>query len=181
MSQLTERFKRIKTLIFDVDGVLTDGSVNCLASGEMFRTFNIRDGYGIEQAIKAGYKIAIISAGNQDGVRKRLEFLKVKDVFMGGPTDQKINVFLGYKTRDGLNEDEILYMGDDLPDHEIMGRKAVLSCCPADAADEIQAISNYISPKAGGQGAVRDVIEQVMKAQGTWATWLKTPADGHER
>lgn len=173
MNPLTERFKRIKTMIFDVDGVLTDGSVNCLASGEMYRTFNIRDGYGIEQAIKAGFKIAIISAGNQEGVRKRLEFLKVKDIFMGGPTDQKINVFLGYMTRDSLQEDEILYMGDDLPDHEILSRPAVLSCCPADAADEIQAVCDYISPKVGGRGAVREVIEQVMKAQGKWATWLK--------
>ena len=173
MNPLNERFKRIKTMIFDVDGVLTDGSVNCLASGEMYRTFNIRDGYGIEQAIKAGFKIGIISAGNQDGVRKRLEFLKVKDVFMGGPTDQKINAYLGYMTRDSLNESETLYMGDDLPDHEIMSRQAVLSCCPADAADEIQAVSDYISPKPGGHGAVRDVIEQVMRAQGKWATWLK--------
>jgi 3-deoxy-D-manno-octulosonate 8-phosphate phosphatase (KDO 8-P phosphatase) len=173
MSQLTDRFSRIKTLIFDVDGVLTDGSVNCLASGEMFRTFNIRDGYGMEQAIKAGYKVAIISAGNQEGVRKRLEFLKVKDIFMGGPTDQKINVYLGLITRDSLNEDEILYMGDDLPDHEILSRSAILSACPADAADEVQRVCDYISPKAGGQGAVRDVIEQVMKAQGKWASWLK--------
>lgn len=173
MNQLTERFSRIKTFIFDVDGVLTDGSVNCMASGEMYRTFNIKDGYGIEQALKAGFKIAIISAGNQEGVRKRLEFLKIKDIFMGGPTDQKINVYLGLMTRDSLVEDEILYMGDDLPDYQILARPALISTCPADAVYEIQSVCDYISPKGGGQGAVRDVIEQVMKAQGKWAAWLK--------
>ncbi|MBO0934867.1 KdsC family phosphatase [Fibrella aquatilis] len=166
---LTDRFKRVTTFIFDVDGVLTDGTVSALASGEMYRTFYIRDGYGIEQAIKAGYRVAIVSAGNQDGVRKRLAFLGIKDVFMGGPTDQKINAYLGYLTRDSIPEDQVLYMGDDLPDYPILSRPALLSTCPADAADEIQAVCDYISPLAGGRGAVRDVIEQVMKAQGNWA------------
>lgn len=175
MTPLHDHFARIRTFIFDVDGVLTDGSVNALASGEQFRTFNIRDGYGIEQAIKAGFNVAIVSAGNQDGVRKRLEFLKIKtsNVFMGGPTDQKVNAYLGFLTRDGLNESEVLYMGDDLPDYQILARPALLSTCPTDAADEIQALCNYVSPKSGGRGAVRDVIEQVMKAQGKWADWLK--------
>jgi 3-deoxy-D-manno-octulosonate 8-phosphate phosphatase (KDO 8-P phosphatase) len=170
MNSLHDRFARIRTFIFDVDGVLTDGSVNALASGEQFRTFNIRDGYGIEQALKAGFTVAIVSAGNQDGVRKRLEFLKIKNsnVFMGGPTDQKVNAYLGFLSRDALNESEVLYMGDDLPDYEILSRPALLSTCPADAADEIQAVCDYISPKPGGRGAVRDVIEQVMKAQGKW-------------
>ncbi|TAE34091.1 MAG: 3-deoxy-D-manno-octulosonate 8-phosphate phosphatase [Cytophagales bacterium] len=168
MNSLQDRFARIRTFIFDVDGVLTDGSVNALASGEQFRTFNIKDGYGIEQALKAGYTVAVISAANQEGVRKRLEFLKIKDVFMGGPSDQKINTYIGYLTRDALNESEILYMGDDLPDYDILARPALLSTCPADAVDEIQALCDYVSPKAGGRGAVRDVIEQVMKAQGKW-------------
>ncbi|GAA4446202.1 HAD-IIIA family hydrolase [Nibrella saemangeumensis] len=168
-----DRFKQITTFIFDVDGVLTDGTVNALESGEQYRTFYIRDGYGIEQAIKAGYKVAIISAGNQVGVRKRLEFLKIKDIFMGGPTDQKVNAYIGYLTRDSILEEEVLYMGDDLPDYEILSRKTLLSTCPADAADEIQGVCDYVSPKPGGRGAVRDVIEQVMKAQGKWATWLK--------
>ncbi|GAA4411945.1 HAD-IIIA family hydrolase [Nibrella viscosa] len=170
---MRDRFKQITTFIFDVDGVLTDGTVNALESGEQYRTFYIRDGYGIEQAIKAGYRIAIISAGNQVGVRRRLEFLKIKDIFMGGPTDQKVNAYIGYLTRDGIREEEVLYMGDDLPDYEILSRKALLSTCPADAADEIQGVCDYISPKPGGRGAVRDVIEQVMKAQGKWGTWLK--------
>jgi 3-deoxy-D-manno-octulosonate 8-phosphate phosphatase (KDO 8-P phosphatase) len=167
-----DRFKQITTFIFDVDGVLTDGTVNALASGEMYRTFYIRDGYGIERAIKAGYRVAVVSAGNQDGVRKRLAFLGIKDVFMGGPTDQKVNAYLGYLTRDQIPENQVLYMGDDLPDYAILSRQALFSTCPADAADEIQAVCDYISPVVGGRGAVRDVIEQVMKAQGNWATWL---------
>ncbi|MEZ0610061.1 KdsC family phosphatase [Fibrella sp. WM1] len=172
MTALTDRFKQIRTFIFDVDGVFTDGSVNALASGEMYRTFNIRDGYAIEKAIQNGYRVAVVSAGNQDGVRKRLAFLGIKDVFMGGPTDQKVNAYLGYLNRDALNEAEVLYMGDDLPDYAILSRTALLSTCPADAADEIQAVCDYISPKPGGRGAIRDVIEQVMKAQGVWASWL---------
>lgn len=180
MNELHERFKRVKTFIFDVDGVLTDGSVNALESGEQYRTFYIRDGYGIEQAIKAGYRVAIISAGNQIGVRKRLEFLKIKDIFMGSASDQKLSAYLDYLTRDSIDEREVLYMGDDLPDHDVLARPGLLSTCPADAADEIQGLCDYVSPKPGGRGAVRDVIEQVMKAQGQWAAWLKKPADSHE-
>ena len=165
---MMDRFKQIKTFIFDVDGVMTDGSVGALASGEMYRTFNIKDGYGIERAIKSGYNVAILSAGNQDGVRKRLAFLGIKDVFMGGPTNHKLDTYLGFMQRDNLLESEILYMGDDLPDYHILSRPDLLSTCPADAVDEIRAVCNYISQKTGGHGAVRDVIEQVMRAQGTW-------------
>ena len=165
---MTDRFKQIKTFIFDVDGVLTDGSVGALASGEMYRTFNIKDGYGIERAIKSGYRVAILSAGNQDGVRKRLAFLGINDVFMGGPTNHKLDTYLAFLQRDNLLEAEILYMGDDLPDYHILSRTELLSTCPADAVEEIRAICNYISPKTGGHGAVRDVIEQVMRAQGAW-------------
>ncbi|WP_128545395.1 KdsC family phosphatase [Larkinella soli] len=172
MTALQERFKRITTFIFDVDGVMTDGSVNALESGEQFRTFHIRDGYGIERAIHAGYRVAILSAASQVGVRKRLEFLKIKDIFMGGPTEQKIHAYLGFLNRDKIFEEEVLYMGDDLPDYQVLSRPNLLSTCPADAADEIRAVCDYISPMPGGRGAVRDVIEQVMKAQGKWLSWL---------
>ncbi|MFD2937852.1 KdsC family phosphatase [Spirosoma flavum] len=168
MAVTQERFRQIKTFIFDVDGVLTDGNVNLLASGERFRTVFIRDTYAIEQAIKAGFRVGIVSSSNADGVRNWLASMNVKDVLMGGPSDQKVNAFLGYIARDGLNESEILYMGDDLPDYTILSRAAVLSTCPADAVDEIRSICTYISSKSGGRGAVRDVIEQVMKAQGKW-------------
>ena len=168
MTRTQEQFKQIKTFIFDIDGVLTDGGVSLLASGERFRTVFIRDTYAIEQALKAGFRVGIISAANADGLRNWLISMNVKDVFMGGPSDQKVNAYLGYIARDGLNESEILYMGDDLPDYPILNRTAVLSTCPADAVDEVQAVCQYISPNAGGRGAARDVIEQVMKAQGKW-------------
>lgn len=168
MAATQARFGQIKTFIFDVDGVFTDGSVTLLASGERFRTVFIRDTYAIEQAIKAGFRVGIVSSANADGIRSWLASMNVKDVFMGGPSDQKINAYLGYIARDGLNESEILYMGDDMPDLPILNRAAILSTCPADAVDEVQAVCQYISPKVGGRGAVRDVIEQVMKAQGKW-------------
>lgn len=168
MVAIQDRFKQIKTFIFDVDGVMTDGSVHLLASGERFRTIFIHDTYAIEQAIKAGFRVGVVSSANADGVRSWLTSTGVKDIFMGGPVDQKVNAYLGYIARDALNEAEILYMGDDLPDYSILSRPDVLSTCPADAVDEVQAICQYVSPKAGGRGAVRDVIEQVMRAQGKW-------------
>lgn len=168
MTRQQDQFRQIKTFIFDIDGVLTDGGVSLLASGERFRTVFIRDTYAIEQALKAGFRVGIISAANADGLRNWLTSMNIKDIFMGGPSDQKLNAYLGYMVRDGLNESEILYMGDDLPDYPILNRPAVLSACPADAVAEIQAVCQYISPNVGGRGAVRDVIEQVMKAQGKW-------------
>ena len=168
MATTQEHFAQIKTFVFDVDGVLTDGSVHLLSTGERFRTVFIRDTYAIEQAVKAGYRVAIVSAANAEGIRSWLASMNVKDVFMGGPSNQKLNAYLGYVTRDGLNESEILYMGDDLPDLTILSRPNILSTCPADAVDDIQAICQYVSPKSGGRGAARDVIEQVMRAQGKW-------------
>lgn len=169
MAARQDRFAQIKTFIFDVDGVLTDGSVNLLASGERFRTVFIRDIYAIEQAQKAGYRVGILSSSNAEGVRNWLTNLGVKDIFMGGPVDQKVNAYLGYIARDDLSESEILYMGDDLPDYAILSRPEIVSTCPADASDEIRAICQYVSPKLGGRGAVRDIIEQVMRTQGKWS------------
>lgn len=168
MAELSGRFAQIRTFILDIDGVLTTGDVHLLASGEQFRTFDIKDSYAIERALKAGFRVGIVSSANADGVRKWLGILGVKDLFMGGPPDQKLNAYLGYITRDGLDESAILYMGDDLPDHNIMSRPGVLAACPADAVEEIRAISAYVSTRPGGRGAVRDVVEQVLKAQGKW-------------
>lgn len=171
-STLTERFKRITTFIFDIDGVMTDGSVIALESGEQPRIFNVRDGYGINRAIRMGYRVAIISAQSQVGVRKRLEYLGVSDIFIGTSPDGKLPVYKKYLAETGITEDEIVFMGDDLPDYEVM-RTGVMGACPADSADEILAIADYISPKNGGRGAVRDLIEQVMKAQGKWMAWFE--------
>ncbi|TLU98074.1 KdsC family phosphatase [Dyadobacter luticola] len=170
-SSLTERFQRITTLIFDVDGVLTDGSVIALESGEQPRVFNVRDGYALNRAVRLGYRVAIISAQGQVGVRKRLEYLGIKEIFLGTSPDGKLPVFKRYLSENNLSEDEIVFMGDDLPDYEVM-RTNVLAACPADASEEILALSDYISPKTGGHGAVRDLIEQVMKVQGKWMSWF---------
>lgn len=169
MPEKQAQFARIKTLIFDVDGVLTDGRIHLLASGEQYRTFDIKDSYALELALKAGFRVGIVSSANADGVRTWLETIKVKDIFMGGPPDQKLNAYLGYVTRDGLDESEILYMGDDIIDCPILSRPDVLSTCPANAVEEVKAICAYVSSKPGGHGAVRDVVERVMKAQGKWA------------
>ncbi|GAB3177071.1 KdsC family phosphatase [Telluribacter humicola] len=168
---LTDRFQRITTFIFDIDGVFTDGSILALESGEQPRTFNVRDGYGVNRAVKLGYRVAIISAQNQVGVRRRLEYLGVKDIFIGASPDGKLAIYQKYLQDNNLSEDEIVYMGDDIPDMEVM-EQGVLSACPADAVDEIIAISDYVSPRNGGCGAVRDLIEQVMKAQGKWLSWI---------
>lgn len=161
------KIKKITTFIFDVDGVLSDGSVLALESGEQTRTFNIKDGYALQLAIKKDYNVAIISSGNRIGVRERLEFLDIKDIFMG--IENKIKVFENYFKTKNLAEENILYMGDDIPDYAILKRVG-LATCPADAADDIKAICHYISSLPGGKGAVRDVIEKVMKVQGKWAS-----------
>ena len=172
MATIDERFKQVKTFIFDVDGVFTNGDVHLLESGEQYRTFDIKDSYAVKKALEAGFRVGIVSSANADGVRKWLDILNVKDIFMGGPDDQKVYAYLGYISRESLREEEILYMGDDLPDYMILSRTEPVSTCPADAVEEIQAVCDYIASKPGGRGAVREVIEQVMKAQKKWTVGL---------
>ena len=166
MSQ--EKFKNITTFVFDIDGVMTDGSVHVLETGEHYRVFHIRDGYAIERAVQAGYRICVITGGKHEGVRKRLQNLKIHDVFMGSGGKSKLEIYKGWLAESGVAEEHILYMGDDLPDYEVMSRPDLFATCPADSCDEILEIANYISPKNGGKGAVRDVIEQVMRGKGEW-------------
>ena len=168
MSFINYDLNKITTFIFDVDGVLTDGTILALESGEQARTFFIRDGYGIEKALEAGFRIAIISGGNQLGTRKRLEFLKIPHIFLGVSTKNKIQVFEQFIQAHGLRPEEILYMGDDMPDYQIL-TAGVLAACPADAISDIQSVCHFISTYNGGRGAVREVIEQVMKTQRKWA------------
>ncbi|WP_299254766.1 HAD family hydrolase [uncultured Cytophaga sp.] len=158
-------FSDINTFIFDVDGVLTDGSIIAYETGEQPRTFNIKDGYGIERALLAGYHIVIISGGKQESVRKRLNFLGIKDVFLG--VKDKVSVFAEYTATRSLDPKTILYMGDDIPDYKML-QLVGLPTCPADASIDIKPICKYVSSFNGGQGAVRDVIEKVMRAQGKW-------------
>lgn len=162
---ISEKWEHINTFILDVDGVLTDGSVLCLASGEQARTFLVKDGYAIEKALAQGYHICIITGGFQEGVRKRLEFLGIRDIFMN--VKNKIEVFEKFIKDKNINPEQILYMGDDLPDYDVMSRCG-LATCPADAAEDIKGISDYISHKEGGKGAVRDVIEKTMKLHHKW-------------
>lgn len=158
-------FSKITTFILDVDGVLTDGMVHAFADGEFARVFNIKDGYALEKALKAGYHVCIISGGFEKGVQKRLEFLSIPDIFLG--IKNKIPVLEAYLKEKNIAPNQVLYMGDDMPDYDVM-KMCGIAACPADASLDILAIANYISPKNGGKGAVRDVIEQTMKQQDTW-------------
>ena len=160
-----ELFKNITTFVFDVDGVLTDGNLLVLPDGLMARRMNIKDGYALQLAIKKGYRVVIISGGASDQVRGRLLRLGVKDVWM--QVEEKKSVLENFMKEAKLEPVEVLYMGDDIPDYDVM-RSAGLPCCPADAAVEIKQISRYISPLAGGTGCARDVIEKVLKLRGDW-------------
>ena len=155
----------ITTFIFDVDGVLTDGSVHITPTGEMLRTMNIRDGFAMKAAIESGYKVCIISGGSNEGVRTRLRNLGITDIYMATPN--KVETFEEYCELYTISPEHVLYMGDDIPDFHVM-QLVGLPTCPQDSSPEIKGISNYISHKNGGKGAARDVIEQVMKVQGKW-------------
>lgn len=160
-----ELLNNITTFIFDVDGVLTDSTVHITQSGEMLRTMNIRDGFAMKAAIESGYNVCIISGGNNEGVRIRLKNLGITDIHLAAPN--KADTFKEYIELYNINPEHVLYMGDDIPDFHVM-KLVGLPTCPQDATQEIKAISKYISHKNGGEGAVREIIEQVMKVQGKW-------------
>lgn len=159
--------KKIRAIAFDVDGVLSTNNVILLEGGQPCRTANIKDGYALQLAIKRGLDIAIITGGKSEAVRVRYEGLGIKHVFLG--VSIKIKKYEEWLRDNGLTDEEILYMGDDIPDYEVMHRCGC-ACCPADAAEEIKQIATYVSPRKGGMGCARDVIEQVLRAQGKWMT-----------
>jgi 3-deoxy-D-manno-octulosonate 8-phosphate phosphatase (KDO 8-P phosphatase) len=155
----------ITTFIFDVDGVLTDGSILLMPSGEQIRNMNTKDGLAIRKAISLGYKVAIISGGKSEGLKKRLEYLEIIDVYLGcldkkDALKELVEIY-------NLNTEHILYMGDDLNDLEIMNEVG-LPCSPQDGANEVKIIAKYVSHKNGGEGCVRDVIEQTLRVQKKW-------------
>lgn len=160
-----EYLKDIKALIFDVDGVLTDGTVMVTTSGEMLRTMHIKDGYALKTAVTKNLPVCIISGGSNEGVRKRLEGLGVKDIYLA--THNKMEPLNQFLNKYQLKPQEVLYMGDDIPDIPVM-QMVGMPCCPQDAVPEVKATAKYISHKNGGKGAARDVIEQVLKVQGKW-------------
>jgi 3-deoxy-D-manno-octulosonate 8-phosphate phosphatase (KDO 8-P phosphatase) len=157
--------KKIKAFVFDVDGVFTDGSVYLLPEGQMARVMNVLDGYAVVKAIKNNYPIGVITGGNDEMVKHRIHYLGIEDYYP--KSHDKLQDYTHFKLKHQLSDEEILIMGDDLPDIAMM-KLAGISSCPKNAVPEVKAISNYISPTEGGKGAVRDVIEQVMKVQGNW-------------
>lgn len=165
MANYKEQLREINTFIFDYDGVMTDGSVIMTSAGEAYRISNVKDGYALQLALKKGYRVAVISGAKSESMTQRLLTLQVTDVFMG--VEKKLDVFRSYMEQHNLSKENILYMGDDIPDYEVM-LEAGVATCPADAAEEIRAVSKYISHFNGGKGCVRDVIEQVLKVQGMW-------------
>lgn len=158
-------FRPITTFILDVDGVMTDNRILVTENGECLRNMNIRDGYAIRRAIWKDYRFFVITAGKSDGVVKRLQDLGVEHIYT--QTREKIKVYESIISEFELDENAVLYMGDDMPDLEVMQR---VGCpvCPTDAIQEIKAVSAYISPMDGGDGCVRDVIEKVLKLNGHW-------------
>ncbi len=162
---LLELFKPVTCFVFDVDGVLTDGTLLLLPNGVMARRMNIKDGYALQLAVKKNYKVIVISGGDSPEVKQRLEKLGITDVFM--KVEDKALLLEKLMKQYSLPAQEVLFMGDDLPDLSAM-QVTGLRCCPADAAVEIKEISLYISHLKGGEGCVRDVIEKVMKLRGDW-------------
>ncbi|RIA09422.1 3-deoxy-D-manno-octulosonate 8-phosphate phosphatase (KDO 8-P phosphatase) [Flavobacteriaceae bacterium MAR_2010_72] len=160
-----EYLEHITTFIFDVDGVLTDGTILVTTTGEMLRTMHTKDGFALKTALMAGFKVCVISGGTNEGVRVRLEGLGVTDIYLGA--HNKIDQLNDYLNSNNIKAENVLYMGDDIPDYPVM-KLIGLPTCPQDAVPEIKGISKYVSHKNGGRGAVRDVIEQVLKVQGKW-------------
>ena len=160
-----EKLKDIKAFVFDVDGVFTDGSVYLMPGGHMSRVMNVLDGYAVVKALKNDFKIGVITGGNDDMVKHRINYLGITDYY--AKSSNKLEDLENFKAKYGLKNEEILSMGDDLPDIPLLCNSAIATC-PENAVPEVKAISDYISPTKGGSGAVRDVIEQVLKVQGKW-------------
>lgn len=158
-------FKHISTFVFDIDGVLTDGTVLILENGLQARRMHVKDGLALQMAKKEGFKVIIISGAYSEPVLKRLQYLGLEEIFLG--VKDKREVLEKYINDNNLTWEEILYMGDDLPDIPVL-KEVGLACCPADAVTEVKIISKYISPVNGGYGCVRDVIEKVLKLNNKW-------------
>ncbi len=156
---------KINTFVLDYDGVLTDGKVILTADGESLRTANVKDGYAMQLAVKKGYNIMVISGGYSKSTLWRLKNLGIDEIHLG--VEHKLETYHLLLEKYDLKPEQVLYMGDDIPDSKPM-KEAGLACCPADAAEEIKAMCDYISHKDGGTGCVRDIIEQVMKVHDNW-------------
>lgn len=167
MSQMENRLRKIKAFVFDVDGVLTDGGILADLNGELYRTFDSKDGLALRMAYMNGYHLGIITGGRSESIRLRFRTCGISydDVYMG--SRDKIEDFEDFCTRHSLSHDEVMYFGDDLPDIPVM-KACGCGACPCDAVDEVKLAADYISSKPGGKGCARQTIEMVMKLQGTW-------------
>ncbi len=166
MDNVLALLKSVTTFIFDMDGVLTDGSLLVMPNGIWLRRMNIKDGYALQLAVKKGYRVALFSGSNSVEVKERLAKLGISDIFMD--VKDKASTVGGYMQRNFLKPEQVLSMGDDIPDLGMLQASGV-AACPADAVQEIKDVSHYISPIKGGEGCVRDVIEKVMKLRGDWS------------
>ena len=165
MANFKELLPKINSFVLDIDGVLSDGNIQITAEGDQLRTMSTRDGLAITMALKKGYNIAIISGGNSKTVLHRFKYLGITDVFLA--VDDKIKVLHQYFKDKNITSENVLYMGDDIPDYYAM-KECGVATCPKNAVVEIKEISDYISDKNGGEGCVRDIIEQVMRCNGDW-------------
>lgn len=160
-----KKFAATQVVVLDVDGVLTDGKLLVTEAGEQLRTFFVKDGYAMQLAIKMGLEIWVISGGNSAGVHKRLAGLGLTEIHLG--VKNKRDVLLQLLEKYSINLDRVMYVGDDMPDYEVM-QMVELAVCPKDAVEDIKVISHYMSPFNGGEGVVRDVLEKILKLQGKW-------------
>ncbi len=165
MAFFKEELTNVKGFVFDVDGVLSPNTQQLTNDGELKRTSNVKDGFAIMAAVNKGYSVCIITGGNTIDVINRCKKMGIKDVYTG--TFEKLPCFKDFLEKNNLRAEDVIYMGDDLPDYLPMINTGI-PVCPKDAAPEIKAVSKYVSDKKGGDGCVRDIIEQVMRAQGTW-------------
>jgi 3-deoxy-D-manno-octulosonate 8-phosphate phosphatase (KDO 8-P phosphatase) len=165
MANFKENLVKVKAFVFDIDGVLSLQTINLNSFGVPLRTVNLRDGYAIQLAVKNGYYIGIISGSNSKEYQKRLKLLGVKDIYLN--SQSKLEHFNAFLKKYNLDKSDVLFMGDDIPDYEVM-REAGVAVCPSDADSEIKQVACYISDKKGGEGCVRDVIEQVLRLNDKW-------------
>lgn len=162
---LLEQFQNIKAFVFDLDGVLTDGSLLILPGQEFVRTMDIKDGYALQYAVKKGYHVVVISGSSSKACAERLEYLGIRNVYM--KVKDKEEVLAQYLLSHNLLWEQVLFMGDDIPDLEVM-KQVGLPCCPNDAVNDIKTVSKFISTKSGGKGCVREVIEKVLRLNNDW-------------
>jgi 3-deoxy-D-manno-octulosonate 8-phosphate phosphatase (KDO 8-P phosphatase) len=170
---LLKKFQNVRLFVFDMDGVLTDGSLYVFADGEQVRKMNIKDGFALQLAIKKGYGVMVVSGAFSEGVSRRLQKLGVSDVFMR--VGNKREVLLNYLTEKNIPIEQVLFMGDDIPDYQLM-KIAGISCAPADAIAEVRTAAHFVSTIKGGEGCVREVIEKVLKLNGHWELETDIPS-----